>query len=266
MNQSVVQLKAHRVVGGAILPKPDEVAVEAPLEISLGFEGETASPFMMAMRTPGNDSELVLGLLFHEGLLGSVKDFGAMHFEGSDKVRVQINAPRPSHLLARHVVSSSACGACSKQGLEQLHLVINPVPAATLFDAHVIKTLPEQLKMNQPVFDATGGVHTVALFDALGSIQIACADVGRHNALDKLIGHYFAAAKLPLTYHMVLLSGRASFELIQKAARAGIELVAAIGAPSSMAVQLAQTLGITLLGFLKSESFNVYSHPQRLKI
>jgi FdhD protein len=229
------------------------------------------------MRTPGHDKDLTRGFLFTEGIVQNVDQIVSI----DPVIRPFLQTPDPNVILAkaayeaelelskleRHFYTTSSCGVCGKSSIEAIRTVQDRhiSEEKMLVDAAWITHLPDLLRKSQEVFDSTGGLHASALFEVGGSLTLLREDVGRHNALDKLIG---AALKqgLALNQCVLLLSGRASFELIQKAAMAGIPLVAAVGAPSSLAVDLATEFGITLVGFLKSERFNVYSHPERINL
>ncbi|HEX7034258.1 MAG TPA: formate dehydrogenase accessory sulfurtransferase FdhD [Pseudomonadales bacterium] len=263
-------------VGEAAL---DVVAVEEPLEIRLGYtraDGTRASRSVsITMRTPGQDEELALGFLFGEGIVRSLADVDSVGPCGPpapngliNVVRVELATDAAPDLdrLERHFYTSSSCGVCGKASLDA-------VAVQGRFDLHgasfsisrvALAGLPEALRTRQAVFAQTGGLHASGLFDAAGTITVVREDVGRHNALDKLIGRRLQDDALPLTGHGIVVSGRASFELLQKAMMAGCPLLAAVGAPSSLAVDLAIEFGITLVGFLKRDRFNVYSRADRI--
>ncbi len=247
--------------------RQDVLAGEEPLEIALLYRGRRRVA-AVTMRTPGRDLDLALGFLFSEGLLPPGHDpSGGAQVQGNT-----LELPWPSDLpldlqpLDRHTYTSSSCGVCGKTSLEQ---VFNALPFPddtrnTLVDPKILGQLPAKLGKAQELFNATGGIHAAALFDTAGQLLHFAEDVGRHNALDKLLGHFYRLDQLPLHGRILLLSGRASFELLQKAAMAGIPVVASVGAPSTLAAELADDQGITLCGFLKPHSFNCYTHPQRI--
>jgi FdhD protein len=246
----------------------DAVATEAPLEIRV--EGRSVA---VVMRTPGHDRELAAGFLLSEGVIASSGDLFEVTLcpaESPDGGMVDVLLRKPSAVnlesLTRHVFTSSSCGVCGKASIAaamHTHPPIGP-PSGILTDAAVLFSLPEKQRAAQPAFLETGGLHASALFDRGGNLLMTREDVGRHNALDKVIGAALLEDRLPLTESILLLSGRASFELVQKALAARIPLVAAVGAPSSLAVELARESGITLCGFLRAGRCNIYTHPQRL--
>lgn len=256
----------------------DWVAVEEPLEIRLvcGPAGSRRQvPVCITMRTPGDDPALALGFLFSEGIIRAPTDLlaspsgeAAVQAEGANAITVGLRPDLAVDLdrLHRHVVTSSACGVCGKSSLESLRVQAPyPVPAGGIrVTAAALATLPGALAARQPVFRETGGLHAAALFAADGTLLDAREDVGRHNALDKLIGAAFRAGRLPLAEAGLLVSGRASFEILQKARMAGCPLVAAVGAPSSLAVEVAREEGMSLIGFLRAGHFNVYAGPSRV--
>lgn len=238
----------------------DLLAVEEPLDIRLS-NGGPARSVAITMRTPGRDEDLARGFLFTEGILGARTQVRC-ELEKSNVVTVRLSPQTPVDWkkLERHSYTSSSCGVCGKTSLEQVFNVIpyGDSPSKITVSCGTLQSLPEKLRAAQELFDHTGGIHAAGLFTPAGELLHFAEDVGRHNALDKLIGHYHAQNQLPLNEHLLLLSGRASFELIQKAGMAGISVVASVGAPSSLAVQLAEELGIGLVGFLREKGFNVY--------
>jgi FdhD protein len=221
------------------------------------------------MRTPGDDEALALGYLFTEGIIATTDDVEQVRACAAPNViRVDLRPDKSLALqrLARHSFTSSSCGVCGKKSIQAIH-VLGHAPAPVErpeVDAEIVSRLPANLRKHQEVFARTGGLHAAALFASDGRFLCLREDVGRHNALDKLIGAQFQAGQLPLSQHMLLLSGRASFELVQKAAAAGIGIVAAVGAPSSLAVDLAMKCGMTLLGFVREDGFNVYTGAEQL--
>lgn len=256
----------HRFKGNAATPVTDLLAVEEPLDIRIKAAGSTRS-VAITMRTPGRDADLARGFLFTEGVLGAGTQVQARL--GKSNV-VSVELP-PGEVvdwkrLERHSYTSSSCGVCGKTSLEQVFNAVPPASSPGLWRVApgVVMSLPEKLRAAQELFEQTGGIHAAGLFSLEGELLHFAEDVGRHNALDKLIGHYHQRDELPLDNHLLLLSGRASFELIQKAAMAGIALVAAVGAPSSLAADLAEELEITLCGFTRAGGCNVYSGVERL--
>lgn len=255
----------------------DMLAAEEPLEIRIGFYDQRVpveKSISVTMRTPGNDFELAAGFLFTEGIITSNDDIQTIkHCNGlhENVVRVQLKEHVTIDLgkLERNFYTTSSCGVCGKSSIEAVKTVcrIKTIQKDTLrFSPDIIHGLPAILRSRQNVFDFTGGLHACGLFDMSGNLLITREDVGRHNALDKLIGAILINPSISLENSLLLLSGRASFELIQKAYMAGIKLVCAVGAPSSLAVQMAEEFGITLVGFLRNNSFNIYSGHQRIII
>jgi FdhD protein len=256
----------------------DEVATEEPLEIRIvDFEdtGTWRRSVAITMRTPGHDAELALGFLFGEaliddaGAIASVTGCGPQ--QGTPPIQNIVRAmlapgvTLPPASLDRNFVTTSSCGLCGKAALSALEQrQIHAVAAGPSLSPSMLLALPEELRRSQAAFDASGGLHAAALFDEKGRLTVLREDVGRHNALDKVIGWALARQLLPLSEHVVLVSGRASFELVQKARRAGIPVLAAVGAPSSLAVEAAERFGMTLVGFLRDRRFNLYTGGERV--
>ncbi|MFZ6013316.1 MAG: formate dehydrogenase accessory sulfurtransferase FdhD [Bacteroidota bacterium] len=248
---------------------PDQLAVEEPLSIKIAY-GTAGQPqdLSVTMRTPGHDKELAVGFLFTEGIIRSFDDADNLYKSGENEVVVVLKPqvqPDPEKLM-RNFYMTSSCGVCGKASIDAVRIQVDPIQAADFSVlASAIYTMPDQLLKAQSLFESTGGLHASALFNGQGELEIIREDVGRHNALDKAIGAMLAKKKMPLSSFVLLVSGRSSFELVQKAALAGIPVVAAVGAPSSLAVQLAHDVGITLIGFLRYQKFNVYTHLHRIK-
>lgn len=279
--EAIRQIKIIKVVGDKSIVYEDDVAIEEPLEIRISYGPSTfrtTKNLSVTMRTPGNDAELALGFLFTEGIItdwGQIKTVGHVRSvcerNQENIVNVELSEDFVPQLMKtdRNFYTTSSCGVCGKGSIESIRTVspfhkiensINTIALDTLY------LLSEKLKFLQYNFSATGGIHASGLFDLEGNLIALREDVGRHNALDKLIGYALSIGKLPLTEHILVLSGRASFELVQKAAMAGITVVAAIGAPSSLAVDLAKEFDITLLGFLRSNRFNIYHQGKNFNI
>jgi FdhD protein len=246
-------------------------AVEEPLEIRVQWESDgrpRLDTIAVTMRTPGSDEELAAGFLFTEGLIRGEDEILDILACRMGAIRV-VTAPGTSIDLARterHSFTTSSCGMCGKTSAAALRTTscYSLRIDAPIVDSAVVRSLPKMLRAAQPAFDATGGLHASALFDRDGRLVTLREDVGRHNALDKVIGTQLLAGRLPADDHILMVSGRVSFELVQKALMAGIGIVAAIGAPSSLAVELAREAGMTLLGFVRPDRFNVYSGGERL--
>jgi FdhD protein len=260
-------------------PTADVVAAEEPLGVRLGYsrlDGSRAEEDVsITMRTPGHDADLAVGFLFTEGIIHSHAEVQGVVPRGERDANGLFNSVRVDlapgvkvdfKRLERHFYTSSSCGVCGKASLDSVAVQgrFDLHAAPFRIDAAALGRLPSALSSRQEVFDQTGGLHASGLFDSTGTIVAVREDVGRHNALDKLIGDALMHDRVPLTASGIVLSGRASFELMQKAKMAGCALVAAVGAPSSLAVELAVQFGITLVGFLKARRFNVYSRPDRI--
>lgn len=250
----------------------DYLAGEEPLEMRSGRQR-----LGVTLRTPGNDAELVAGFLFTEGIISKREEILAMETPGEptgrgtatdNLVRVKLKSgKRLSALAGRRFSAGSACGVCGKESIAQVRRRgVRAPDANSRFDAEMLCRLPEKLRDTQAIFGRTGGLHAAALFSADGELLVLREDIGRHNAVDKVVGWALLQGKLPLAGHALLVSGRGGFEIVQKALAAGIPLVASVSAPSSLAVRLARELGLTLVGFLRGKRFIVYSGEQRLGI
>lgn len=279
---SVASVTIDRFANGVQQSDNDLLAVEEPMEIRLDFgtaRERHSQPISVTMRTPGNDFELALGFLFTEGIIRTPGDVQMVRYctdmqtteNKNNIVRVSLkeNVTVDTERLKRNFYTSSSCGVCGKESIENVYTQCQPVAATVLqVNAETIIRLPTELREKQRVFEHTGGLHASALFNVNGNIILLREDIGRHNALDKLVGAtiFNKVQETALSESVLLLSGRASFELIQKAAMASIPIVCAVGAPSSLAVQMAKTFGITLIGFLRGERFNIYCNPERIKL
>jgi FdhD protein len=280
-NNSVRQIDIIKVKGNESFPFTDDIAVEEPLEIRVSYgpkDHRETKNISVTMRTPGNDEELAVGFLFTEGIISARHQITAVQRPDADCSRNQDNVIIidlaydfvPQLMKTdRNFYTTSSCGVCGKGSIESIRTVSSfhheekeslVIPLETLYH------LSENLRSFQNNFSATGGIHASGIFDNSGNLLVLREDVGRHNALDKLIGHALFTNQLPLKNMILVLSGRASFELIQKAAMAGISIVAAIGAPSSLAIDLAKEFDITLLGFLRENRFNIYHQGNSHKI
>ncbi|CAB4907035.1 formate dehydrogenase accessory sulfurtransferase FdhD [Klenkia terrae] len=261
-----------RIRGAQHTTRPDTVASEEPLEIRLD-----GTPLAVTMRTPGDDFDLVHGFLATEGVIRSLDDVSSLRYCDSvdDSGRNTYNvvdvdlAPgveAPDTALDRNFYTTSSCGVCGKASIDAIRTkTVFDVPAdETRLTLETLLALPDRLRAAQAVFDRTGGLHAAGLFTAEGELVALREDVGRHNAVDKVVGDAVRAGRLPLAGHVLMVSGRSSFELTQKAAMAGVPVLAAVSAPSSLAVELAESTGITLIGFLRGDGCNVYSHTRRL--
>jgi FdhD protein len=274
---STIRVSVHTWDNAAVLSRTDALAIEEPLEIRLSFDdhGRRAQrPVSITMRTPGHDAELAAGFLSSEGILTSPDQVAAIHDSKSgqpENVVLVDLAPGVTVDLARlerHFYTTSSCGVCGKTSIEAIHSLSTrwtPLKGRPTIAGDTVCRLPDTLRAAQAAFDATGGLHAAALFDTDGQLLSLREDVGRHNAVDKLIGAEWLTGRVPLLDRILFLSGRASYELLQKALAAGIPIVAAVGAPSSLAVQLAAEFDITLLGFVRGRRFNIYSAPWRVR-
>lgn len=249
----------------------DLLAVERPLEIRMAYGSENnrlQKNISVTMCTPGHDEELAVGFLFTEGIVKSKEEVTGCKIIGDNIVIAELEPEVvfDPQKLERHFYTSSSCGVCGKSSIDAVknNIVCKPGTDNIKVNADVITSLPDSLRKQQEVFKHTGGLHASALFDLKGNLLVTREDVGRHNALDKLIGALLMSNEMPLDRHILLLSGRASFELIQKAAMAGIKIVCAVGAPSSLAAELAKDCDMTLIGFLREGRFNIYSGEKRI--
>lgn len=278
MHKAIKQVSVTKVINGIGFDKTDALAIEEPLEIRLEFgpAGERRiQNVSVTMRTPGNDAELAVGFLFTEGIVKDAKAiaevehcFIACAENKENVIRVSLKPGVVPHLqnTERNFYTTSSCGVCGKGSINAIRTVsvFKRQTDDLKIDADLLFGLPDILRGHQAVFADTGGLHASALFNKEGELLAVREDVGRHNALDKLIGAALNNHWLPLTQTILLLSGRASFELVQKAAMAGIQVIAAVGAPSSLAVELAEEFNITLAGFLRGNRFNIYTSPHRI--
>ena len=274
---SKTKTRVRIVEDGRMRVRPDTLATEEPMEIRL-LTGQTTQTVAVTMRTPGADFELAAGFLYGEGIVTSPDDILKISYcvdpeidaeQQYNIVNVELRGGREFDLrpLERHFYTTSACGVCGKASLEQLELrgcpLLGPgpeVPAETLY------SLPEKLREAQGLFDATGGLHAAALFDAEGNLVALREDVGHHNATDKVVGWALLEGRLPLSGHVVMVSGRSSFEILQKCLTAGAPFVCAVSAPSNLAVDVAKEFGMTLVGFLRERRFNVYAGHERVAL
>ncbi len=269
--RATCEVRIRRLTGGSADAADDRVAVEEPLEVRVN-----GAPFAVIMRTPGHDITLACGFLLAEDVVRQVDDVAAVELCDDVEVEARGNvlnvtvtgeaAVRVAARLGerRQVITTAACGLCGRRTIESLRTRVARVTGAWAVPAAVVSALPVALRAAQAAFDATGGIHAAALCDLDGRVLLAAEDVGRHNAVDKVIGRALLDGRLPLDRTLLVVSGRTSFELVQKALLGGVPLVAGVSAPSSLAVDLARTSGITLCGFVRGRSMNVYAHPGRI--
>jgi FdhD protein len=261
----------HRLQDGNVQQTDDHVAVEEPLEIRVN-----GRPFAVIMRTPGQDLPLAAGFLLAEDVIRTADEIGAIEQCDETEAEARGNtlnvtvtadaATRVADRLSdrRQVVMTAACGLCGRRTIESLRTRVARVDGAWTVEAGVVLGLPAALRASQAAFDATGGLHAAALCDLDGRVRLVAEDVGRHNAVDKIVGRALLDGQLPLDRTLLVVSGRASYELVQKALLGGVPLVAGVSAPSSLAVDLADETGMTLCGFVRGRSMNVYTHPGRI--
>jgi FdhD protein len=258
-----------------VVRRPDTLAAEEPLEVRVGRPGENHAALAVTMRTPGDDLDLALGLLFTEGLIRAQDDvITAQLCAGTDEpnqynvvdVTLAPHVPRPDTDPSRNFYTTSSCGVCGKASIDAVrtHSRFNVAADTATVDAAALAALPDRLRVAQRAFDRTGGLHAAGLFGTTGDLICVREDVGRHNAVDKVVGWALRAGRLPLARHVLLVSGRASFELAQKASMAGVPILAAVSAPSTLAVDLADEVGLTLVGFLRGGTMNVYAGAHRV--
>jgi FdhD protein len=289
--ESKSEARVWVVQDGAPSARTDQLATEEPLEIRLRVgrmvdrrgpvpvfrrQGAGERTVSITMRTPGHDFELAAGFLYAEGIVRGADDIHALSHSDDARIEedrrfniVNVDLRRDTlpdlQSVERQLYTTSACGVCGKASLEALHVRGAPeIAPGPVVHPDVLRALPERLRAGQGIFEATGGLHAAALFDLQGSMLALREDVGRHNALDKLVGWALLQRTLPLTRHIVMVSGRTSYEILQKCLMAGVPIVAAVSAPSSLAVALAAEFGITLVGFLRGDRFNVYAGIERI--
>jgi FdhD protein len=269
----IARMPIQKIQDTDVLEASDVLVVEEPLEIRLqyGPAGQRQEQSIsITMRTPGNDIQLAIGFLFAEGILPDVDAVKGTYTGIPNSILISLREDVNPDIgkLQRHFYTTSSCGVCGKSSLDSLRTVC-PLAAPSAqwrLAPEILHPLPGLLRQQQDIYGSTGGLHASALFNRQAQLLALREDVGRHNALDKLIGWAVQEARLPLSEHILLLSGRACFELIQKAAMAGIKLVAAVGAPSSLAVELAREYDMTLIGFLRDQRFNIYAGAARINI
>ena len=258
--------QVERWVGDLCRREGDELVAESPLELRLGDR-----PVAVTMRTPGHDEELAAGFFLTEGVIGRGEELESVarcpHAGAGDVMVVRLAGDREgpaAELAGRAMYMSSSCGVCGKQSIERVRLRLRAIVGGFTVTPAVLRSLPDRLRSAQATFDRTGALHAAGLFTVGGEPIVVREDVGRHNAVDKAVGHELLRGRTPIDPAVMLVSGRVGFEVIQKAAMAGIAVVAAVGAPSDLAAELAEEAGVTLVGFLRGERFNVYTHPRRV--
>lgn len=274
VRRNVADARVLAVGEGVGHERPDVLAAEEPMEIRVEGPGQQPASVAVTMRTPGGDFELAAGFLLTEGLIRGREEIrrvsycedlppGDQHY---NVVTVELVRSFDASLLSRNFYANSSCGICGKATLEHVEVVCPVVAPGPLVAPEVISGMPHALRTAQKVFERTGGLHAAGLFSPEGALIALREDVGRHNAVDKLVGEALLSGDVPLSERVLFVSGRSSFEIVQKAAVGGIPIVAAVSAPSSLAVEAAQRLGQTLVGFVRGERFNVYAHPERIAL
>jgi FdhD protein len=272
----VRHVTSRRIVavrGEALEVRDDRVVGEAPLEIRAAGPRQEPVAVAVTMRTPGNEAELAVGFLMTEGLLDGQEVLGTSGgdpgplSQPDDTIVVRLSRTfDDSKVAERHFVATASCGICGKASIDEVALRAEPLPEGPVVSRSVILALPDLLRAAQRAFDETGGLHAAGLFTPKGELLALREDVGRHNAIDKLVGSQVIAGAMPLHDRVLMVSGRVSFEIVQKAAVAGIPIVCAVSAPSDLAIETAERLGATLVGFLRGDGFNVYAHDARIDL
>lgn len=273
LRRNVAGVRILALRGRERLERADRVAGEEPMEIRVGGPGDEAQSVAVTMRTPGNDFELAVGFLFTEGLIEGRDEVASVRYcdlppeeQHYNVVTVHLRRPFDPGVFRRNFYATSSCGVCGKASLDQVEVRCAPLFPGPAVPRSVITALPRALGEAQRIFEQTGGLHATGLFDVGGHLLSLREDVGRHNAVDKLVGQMLLAGEVPLAGRILMVSGRVSFEIVQKAAVAGVPIVCAVSAPSSLAVEAADHLGMTVVGFLRGESLNVYTHPERIDV
>ncbi len=271
--KSVTPVRVRVLDGEQVGERPDKIVTEEPMEIRVHGPGQQPAALAVTMRTPGNDFELAVGFCVTEGIIIRPDELESVAYclagDGAQEYNVVTVRLRRRVDLAgkvRNFVANASCGLCGKVSIDQVELESAPVGVGPTVARPVLTELPDRLRAGQQVFDTTGGLHAAGLFDPEGSLLALREDVGRHNALDKLVGHAALERWLPLSDRVLLVSGRVSFEIVQKAAVAGIPIVCAVSAPSSLAVEAADRFGQTLVGFLRGDHANIYTHAERIEL
>ncbi len=278
-HSGIKEIEVTKLTAGGVLRRADRLTVEEPLEIKLAYGPRARrryEPIAVTMRTPGHDFELALGFLFTEGIIGRREEVVGMRFAGEtfdpdapeNVVLVELDPgiAFDAGQLSRHFYTSSSCGICGKASIDLVRTICPYLlrPRYPVVPVEVLLQLPARLRAAQQLFEDTGGIHAAALFRPDGTLELLREDVGRHNAMDKLLGAALERGLIPLSDYLVVVSGRASFELVQKALMGGLPLLAAVGAASSLALQLADDYGMTLVGFLRPDQANCYRGEERI--
>ncbi len=274
VRRPTTDVKITTVRGESISSRPDVLATEEPMEIRIHGPNQEPVAITVTMRTPGHDFELAVGLLYNEGIIDSYDGLHTVCYctnvskqeQRYNVVTVELSRPYLGIPKERTFISSSACGVCGTTSIDNLAARVTPVQSSLNISIATMLSVPKQLSKGQRLFKQTGGIHGAAIFDSQGRLELVREDIGRHNAVDKIVGHYFLKQRLPMSDKILALSGRIGFELVQKAAMAKIPIVIAVSAPSSLAVNTAEAQGITLVGFTRDENANIYTHPERISL
>jgi FdhD protein len=274
VRKTVTPTRAVAWRDGKAIDRPERLATEEPMEIRAGGPGQEPASVAVTMRTPGHDFELAVGFLAGEGLIRSRDEVASVRYcdlppdepQLYNVVSVFLTRPFEPAGAERRFYATSSCGICGKASLDQVEVHCAAIPPGPPLPASVVVSLPDALRRAQRIFEQTGGLHAAGLFERTGRVIAVREDVGRHNAVDKLVGRALLGGELPLSDGVLMVSGRVSFELVQKAAVAGLPVICAVSAPSSLAVEAAARLGLAVVGFVRGRGFNVYSHPERLDL
>jgi FdhD protein len=274
LDRQATRARVTVVRGGTVEVREDRLAGEEPMVIRAAGPGQDLVDVAVTMRTPGHEADLAAGFLFTEGLVAHASDIvsidvgdPATRSNPDDEVDVHLRVPFDASQVAdRNFVATASCGICGKASLDAVQVRCDPIPDGPVISGETLLALPDRLREAQRAFDATGGIHAAGLFTIDGTLVAMREDVGRHNALDKVLGSQLLAGRTPLHDSILLVSGRAGFELVQKAAVAGIPVMAAVSAPSDLAVEAAERLGVTLVGFLRGDGYNIYARPDRIAV
>jgi FdhD protein len=274
VRRTVTPTRAVAWRDGKAIDRPERLATEEPMEIRAGGPGQEPASVAVTMRTPGHDFELAVGFLVGEGLIHSRDEVASVRYcdlppdepQLYNVVSVFLTRPFEPAGAERRFYTTSSCGICGKASLDQVEVHCAAIQPGTPLPASVVVSLPDALRRAQRIFEQTGGLHAAGLFERTGRVIAVREDVGRHNAVDKLVGRALLGGELPLSEGVLMVSGRVSFELVQKAAVAGLPVICAVSAPSSLAVEAAARLGLAVVGFVRGRGFNVYSHPERLDL
>jgi FdhD protein len=273
VRRATTRVRVTALDGDRARERPDRIVTEEPMEIRVHGPGQEPRPLVVTMRTPGNDFELATGFCVTEGIVRGPDDVDTVAYclagEGEQEfnvVTVALRRPVVLDVPERRFAANASCGLCGKTTLDEVEHHCAPVAAGPTLARSTVVALPGALRDAQKVFDSTGGLHAAGAFDVDGALVALREDVGRHNAVDKLVGHAVLDRRLPLSSEVMMVSGRVSFEIVQKAAMAGFPIVCAVSAPSSLAVEAADRLGQTLVGFVRDDRANVYTHPERIDV